>query len=157
MLRAAAQGLHRAPHVASLREQIPACGHEIVRVDTAAVVQRLGHAGRDVGQHARPHDVAVALDDHMRAAQIAGFVGIKRGVNAPVDHRGSTCASERAELVTAQGIACMNADTDHVACLHRIQLELLEGFIGNAGIAELRRGCACEHEQPAGGNHADAE
>ena len=90
-------------------------------------------------QQPRPDDVAVALDDGVRAAEIARFLGKERRVDPAVDDRGAARASQRADLVAAQGVAGVDADADDIAGLHGIHLERLECLVRNARVAELSK------------------
>ncbi len=137
VLRAATHRLHRAPHVAPFGQQVPARGDEAARVDAAAVVDRLRRARRHIVEHLRPDDVAVALDDDVRAAEIARFLRKQRGMDAAVDDGGAARADQRPDLVAAERVTGVNADADDVAGPDRIDVERLERFVGDAGIAEL--------------------
>src|SRR5688500_13977676 len=83
----AAHRLHRRPHVAIGRQQVPSGGHEIVAADTAAVVVRLRRILLAVAKHIRPDEIAVAGDDGVRCAVLAHFVREECGVNSPEDDK----------------------------------------------------------------------
>ena len=68
MLRTAAHGLHRRPHVAIGRQQIPARPEEMLGVDFSAFVH-LVVAAQTALDGLAPRDVAVALDDGVAAAE----------------------------------------------------------------------------------------
>ena len=72
-----------------LRQQIPARRNERVAGHPAAVVQRLQRARRGVVEDLAPDQVAVAADDRVALALLAGFVRIQRRVNAAVNDRGA--------------------------------------------------------------------
>ena len=76
VLRAAANGLDRRPHIPTRRQQIPAAREERVRLDASAVVHTLRMSGDAVCEDLRPDHLAVTLDDRMGAAEFARFVRI---------------------------------------------------------------------------------
>ena len=82
VLRAAADGLHRGPHVAIRRQQIPSRGRERITVDPPAGVERLRVPGVAVVEDRRPDEIAVPRDDGVGGAMFAHFVREERGVNA---------------------------------------------------------------------------
>src|SRR5690242_14386690 len=62
-------GLNRAPHVASVWQQLPARCDEAVGIDASGLIEGLqGTLGRVV-QDQGPYHVAIAFDDGMRAAE----------------------------------------------------------------------------------------
>src|SRR5208337_4949878 len=117
MLGAAADGLHRGPHVTLARHQIPSRRHEVLGFNPATLVQRLEIAIGMISQDHRPGQVAVTFHYSVRAAQIRRFLRIKRGVNSAENNGGSTPASRVADLVSAQSVARVNADANDVASL----------------------------------------
>ena len=149
MLRASAHGLHRRPHVAALRQQIPARGDELVAADPAAFVQRLRVARHAVGHDLLPDEVAVAADDRVRRAVLARFVRKQRGVNAAVHDPGAALPGDPSDLVAAQGVARVDADADDVAGDDRFGVQRLEGFVDDEGIAPGGPGRGGQHIQPA--------
>ena len=102
-----------------------------------------------------PHDVAVALDDGVRPAELVRLVRVERGMNAAEHDRGAA-PGRPADLVAAQGVAGVNADADDVARLDR-RVERLERFVDEDGIAISARRRGREHVQPARRDDADAE
>ena len=73
MLRTAANGLHRRPHVPIFREQIPPRRHEVVAADAAAVVGGRGSSIDAVADDVPPDEIAVAAHDRVSAAVFSGF------------------------------------------------------------------------------------
>ncbi len=157
MLRAAADGLDRAPHVAPLRQELPARGNEAVGIDPAGLVDPLQRTARRIVEHERPDDVAVPFDDGVCAAQIERLVGVQRGVDAAEDHDRPSGSREGANLVSAKGIAGVNADADDIAGSNRVDRKGLEGFVGDLRTPIRRRSRRREDEQPARRDHADAK
>ena len=92
---------------------------------------------RAVAQHLAPDDVAVALDDRVRPAELVRLVRIERGVNAAVDDGRAAALGRVADLVAAQRVAGVNADADDVAGLDGGEVDRLERFVDDDGIAEL--------------------
>jgi len=157
MLGAPADGLHGSPHVSSRRQQVPAGRDELVRVDAAAFVEPLQRAAHGMVDHDGPHDVAVAADDRVGAAELVRFVGIQGGVDSAVDDGRAARSQRDADLVPAQRIAGVDADADDVAGLNGVEIELLERFIDDARPSVLRRRRRAENEQPSRRDDADAK
>ena len=91
----------------------------------------LRRAARAVADDLAPDGVAVALDDGGGAAELVGFLGIERGVDAAEDHRGAGRLGGAADLVAAQRVAGVDADADDVTRLDRREVERLERFVGD--------------------------
>ena len=143
VLRAAAHGLHRRPHVFAGRNQRPPGRLEITSLDLAAVVHRQRRALDAVLDHLRPHQIAVALDDGVRLAEPHRFVGIEGGVNAAVDDVCATLAHDFSDAIAVHRIARMDADTDDIPGGDGRRVPWIQGFIGDQRIAVLlwrRRG-----------------
>ena len=135
VLRAAAHGLHRSPHVSIARQQIPACPHERVASDTSALVLRQRRAARAIGEHRRPDQIPIAADDRVRLAMLPGFVRVERGVNPAEHHVSAAGSNETAQLIAADRIGGVDADADHVTCRDAVEIERLEGFVGDGRAA----------------------
>ena len=74
-----------------------------------------GALPRAVRDHLRPHEIAVALDDGVRAAERGGFLRIERRVDAAEHDVGAARARLLADFVALNRVAGMNADADDVA------------------------------------------
>ena len=118
---------------------------------------RAGEPLTAVRQRLRPHDVAVAADHGVRAAEIVRFVGIERRVNAPEDDMSARRARESSQLVSAKRVAGVNPDPDDVARLNARRIDLLEGLVGQHRLAVFGGRRGGEHVQPARRDDADAE
>ncbi len=70
-------------------------------------------------------------------------------MDAAVDDPGAARAGDAADLVSAQGIAGMDADADDVAGLDGLGVDLFERFIDEDGIACGGGRGGGEHEEPA--------
>ena len=79
------------------------------------LVDRRAASGRAVVQHARPDEIAVALDDRVRGAEIARLFGKQRRVNTPEDHDGAGRTRLGADLIPTQDITGMNPNADNIA------------------------------------------
>jgi hypothetical protein len=150
MLRAAANGLHRGPHVLVGAHQIPASSEELSALDSAAFVDLFGAAGHASSYRLAPGDVAVALDDGVRLAAFQSLFREKGGVNAAVDDPCSTGSRQAAHLVAAKGVAGMNTDADDVPGLNAFGVDLLERFVDEDGGAGRFGCCRRKYEEPAG-------
>src|SRR5690606_9133742 len=108
MLRAAAYGLNRGPHVAVGREQVPASLQHRAALDSPALVNGLLaplEAGLD---RDRPDSIAVALDHGMRGPERQCFVGKQRRVDAAEDDVCAAGAREPSNLVPPQRVAAVH-------------------------------------------------
>ena len=157
VFRAAANGLHRTPHVATRLHEIPAGRTEFLRVDAPAFVHRLQRPAKAIGEGLRPGALAVSLDHGVRTAQSECLVRVKRRVDPAVNHECAGLARQLPHLVSAQGVAGMDADAHHVTGLDLARCHRFEHFVGEPRRAERRRGCACEHVQPAWRDDANAK
>ena len=149
MLGAAPDGLHRRPHVAARPQQIPSGGEKLLRWNAAGIIDFLWGPLGAIGQHGAPHDVAVAFDHGMGAAELLRLFRIERGVNAAEDHPGAALAAEAAQIIAAAGIAGVDADTDDIPRLQAGGIERLQTLVANDGVAVLRRRGAGQNVQPA--------
>jgi hypothetical protein len=157
VLRASAHGLHRRPHVATLRQQVPPRGDELVARDAAAVVDPLRPAGETIGDHSTPDDVAVPLYDRVRAAVLVDFVGKERRMDAAVDHPRAFLAHLAADFVAFQRIAGMDADADDVAGRDVVEIDGFERFIDQVRVTPLRSRCRGQYIKPPGRDDRHAE
>ena len=114
-------------------------------------------AGDAVAHHLRPDDVAVALDDGVRAAMFPRFVRKERRVDAAVDHPCAALARLASHFVSAQRVAGMNADADHVSGLDVLDLEGRQRFVDEVGITPLASRRRGENVEPAGSDHGHAK
>jgi hypothetical protein len=76
----------------------------------------------------------------MRRTQGERLVGKQGGVNAAEHDPRTAFAGEAADLVPAQGVSGVDADSNDIARLDRCRIEHFQGFIRNEGVAELPRG-----------------
>jgi hypothetical protein len=157
VLGASADGLDGGPHIFVAGHQVPARGEELTAFDAAAFVDAPGLAGEEVVDAAAPGDVAVALDDGMALADLEGFLGEERGVNASVDDGCSALAGHAADGVSAQGVAGVDADAYDVSGVDALRDDLLEGLIDEDGVAGGAGRCGGEDEQPSRGNYSRAK
>ena len=123
MLRATPNRLHRRPHVAILRQQVPAGLAEVVPRDAARLVHPLLHSGDAVVNHRAERVVAVAADYGVRAPEIVRLVWEERCVNPAEYDLGPALTRGAPDLVATQRIARVDADADHVARLHLLRVE----------------------------------
>jgi hypothetical protein len=157
MLRAAANGLHRCPHVLVLGQQVPARGPEFVAADPPALVERLRVAREALAHDLTPHEIAIAFDDGVCVPVLQHFVGKQGGVDAAVNDPGALFAGNFADFVAADGVAGMDADADDIPLTDGRRVQEFQTFVNNDRIPPLRPGRACQDEQPTGGDHRHAE
>ena len=88
----------------------------------------------------------------MRTTALSHLVGKQRRVNPTEHDKRATCTNGLADLIAAEGIAGVDADTDDIALGDEVGIEQLEAFVDeNRGAVSFRRGCG-EHKQPPGGD-----
>jgi hypothetical protein len=115
MLRAAANGLDRRPHITVRGHQVPPRGQKLVRLDASSVVDFARASQHAIVQRLGPDHVAVAFDHRVGAAQFNRFFRIKGRVDAPENYPGAAFAGDFAHLVAAQGISRVDPDPHHIA------------------------------------------
>ena len=125
MLRATPNRLHGGPHVAILRQQIPAGLAEVVPRDPARLVDALLDSGDTVVNHRTEGVVAVTPDHGVGATEIVRLVWEERCVDAAEYDLGPALTRGAPHLVAPQRIARMDADADHVTRLHLLRVERL--------------------------------
>src|SRR5205085_4511700 len=86
MLRAAAHGLDRRPHVAVFRKQIPTRRNEILAADATTLVDSGGTTSKAVAHDLRPDQIAIAAHHRICPAEIRGLGRQQRRANPPEDH-----------------------------------------------------------------------
>src|SRR5215472_568292 len=136
MFGASADGLHRSPHVAIARNQVPARLNKIAGFDLTAAVERLRSPGATIPQHLCPDNVSIAFHDGMGAAKFPRFFGKKSGVNSAENHISATLSRQLSNFVSAQRVRRMNANADGISRLNARRINLKQGFIYKNGIAE---------------------
>ncbi len=150
---AASHGLHRRPHIAILRQQIPPRGLEILRFHAAAFIDLPRRITATIFQRLRPDQIAVALDDGMRVPQLQGFLRIERRVNPAKNYKCASLPRHPADRVTAQRVSCVNSDSNCIAGLDPSRIQAFQSLIADLWIAERRGRRPCQHVQPAGGDY----
>ena len=111
-------------------------GQEPIGADPSAFIDTLGSAIAAILEHGRPHDIAVALDDAVRAAAFVGLVRIECGVDPAEDDPRATGPRFRADRVPAQGVAGVNPDPDNIASLDPCEIDRIDCFINEGWLAE---------------------
>jgi hypothetical protein len=91
------------------------------------------------------------------AAQIERLVGVQRGVDAAEDYERPARPREGANLISAKGIAGVNADSDDIAGSNRLDREGFQGLVRDLRTPIRRRSRRREDEEPPRCDHADAK
>jgi hypothetical protein len=93
----------------------------------------------------------------MRAPELMGLVRIQRRVYAAVHHARAALLHTLANLVTAKGVAGVNADPDDVTGLNAVEFQLFQRLVDDLrrAIGGWRR--PRQHEEPTRRDDADAE
>ena len=124
-------------------------GWNVAPSDPPAVVARLQATVRAIGKNRGPHDVAVAFDDGVRAAELVRFVRIEGRMDAAKNDGRAAFARLAADFIPAQRVERVDADADDVAGCDGVEVDRIERLVDDARIAVLagrRRG---EHVEPA--------
>ncbi len=157
VLRTPADRLHRRPHVAVRRHQVPARGQELVTLDSTSVIDGLQLPALPVCQHLSPDGVAVTLRHCVRAADLERLVRVQRGVYPAEDDRRSGPAGCHPDLVAAQRVSGVDSDPDDIALLEGSGIDLRQRLIDDDRVAELGRGRGGDHVEPPRCDDPDAE
>jgi hypothetical protein len=118
-------------------------------VDPSAVVARLQGTVRAVGKNRGPHDVAIAFDDGVRAAELVRFVWIEGRVDASKNHGRAAFPRLAAYFIPAKCVERVDADADDVAGRDGVEVDRIERLVDDARIAVLPRRRRGEHVEPA--------
>ena len=150
-------GLDRSQHVAAVRQKVPSGRAKGGAADPSPFVDTLQSTGGAILEHLAPDDVAVAPHNTVGGTVLVRFVGEQRRVNATEHHVGAALAREPSQRISAERIARMNADPDDIAGPHRVEIQRLEGFVDDDGIAIGGGRRRRQHIQPARRDHRRAE
>src|ERR1019366_4925820 len=126
MLGTPTDRLHRSPHVAFRRREIPSRRQHQLRGNASAFVDSLRGSVGAIGQYGFPDDVAIAGDDGVRRAEFVRLLGIEGGVDPAINYPGSSLAGLPADGVTAKSVAGMDPDAYYVAWLNASHIEGLQ-------------------------------
>ncbi len=85
----------------------------------------------------------------MRAAVLVDFVRKQRGVNAAEDDPGAARAREPSNLVSPKRVPRVDPDADDVALRDFVQIDGIQRFVDEMGVAPLRAGRRREDVKPA--------
>ena len=140
-----------------MRQQLPARGDESIGIDPSRLIDGLQSTACRIAEHEWPGNVAVAFDDSVGSPETERLVRIERGVNAAKGHGGPASPRQLAKLVSAKGVAGVNADPDDIAGLNGVHIDGLEGVVRDPWVSKRRRRRGSEDEQPPRRYHADAE
>ena len=149
MFGTSADRLYRRPDIILSLDQIPSRFSELAGINSPAVVGPFRCAVDTILDCLAPSDIAVTLDHGMRTAPLVRLFREQCGVAATEDNPCPLRSCTLPKLVADQSVAGVETDTDHVALLELVGVELLEGLVAEYGIAPLGR-CGCrEHKHPA--------
>jgi hypothetical protein len=125
--------------------------------DLAAVIDRERRVQRAVFQHARPDQIAVALDNGVGLAERRGFFGIQRRVDAAKHDVCAASARLLSDAIAIHRVAGMNADADDIARRDGRGIPRLERFVRDDRVAVLLGRRRRKHEQPPGRDDPNAK
>ena len=126
MFWTSAHRLHRGPHAAVARDQIPACRQEAGAVDTAAEINRLGSTLSTIRENLCPDEIAVTLNHGMRPPDGSCFIRKASRVNAAEDHPGASLTAPPPDLVSAWRVSGADSDPDDIASLDAVRIKRKE-------------------------------
>ncbi len=150
MLRTAAHGLNRRPHVSAFGQQIPSRRKKLIPGHAATLVDAGGLAGDAVLHDVLPHEVPVTLDDGVCGSLLEYFFGKQRGVDSAEGDPRAALSGNAADLIPAQRVAGMNADADDVTGRDGGRVQRLQRFVDDVGIAPRPRRRRRQHVEPPG-------
>ena len=137
MFRAAADRLHRRPHVLIGRQEIPTRGQKLLSRYPPAVVLARGTARKAIGDRQRPDEIAVPAYHGVRGAVLVRLIGKERRVYAAVDNPRALLARHAADFVAAPRVPGVDADAHDVAFGDRGHVDVLERLIDEMRIAPV--------------------
>jgi hypothetical protein len=82
---------------------------------------------------------------------------VKSCVNSTENHKCPLLASQSADFIATQCIACVNSNSYNVPRRNASDIQLLQRFVNDYRIAKARGGGSGEHIEPAWCDDADAE
>jgi hypothetical protein len=118
MLRTAAHRLNRRPHVSIGWEEIPSCGEKAGSVHTTAFIDGLRTAVPTIVQYARPHHIAIPLDDAVGGASLERLFREQCRVDTAEDNPGAPPPSFATDPIPAQCVTGVDPDPDNISGLH---------------------------------------
>jgi hypothetical protein len=81
----------------------------------------------------------------MSATEFTGFVRVESGVNSSKNYIRTPIACHLPNLVPAESIRSVDADTHNIAGLDAIWIHGRQGFVDQQRIAKALGGCCREH------------
>src|SRR5260370_15427117 len=105
MLRTAADGLHRRPHIAIGRQQVPSRRLELVCLDLSAGINSLRGALTAVLQHSSPGDISIACHHSIGTPVLNGFLWLEAAVDASKDDPPPPLPADEPHRVTDSALA----------------------------------------------------
>ena len=108
-------------------------------------------------QNTCPGPIAIAFYYGVRASEFVRLVRKQGCMNSTVDHECPSLASQPADFIAAQCVAGVNSNSNNVAGRNGCDIQLLQCFINDYGIAEAGGGRSGEHIEPPRRDDADAE
>jgi hypothetical protein len=129
VFRAATDGLYRGPHIFVCLHQVPACSKKLVTANFASVINALRTPCFQVSEHLAPRYISITINHCVRRTPLERLLREKSRVDASVHHPSATVMCESSDLIPAQSIASMHADSNHVARLNCLRVQCFERFI----------------------------
>ncbi len=110
-----------------------------------------------VFEHQGPHDVSIAANDRVRAAELMGLIREQCSVDAAEHDMCTTCVRARPDVVAAQCVPRVDANADDVAGLHGVHVERFQCLVDDMWPTVHWRCRTRQHEEPTGRDDANAE
>ena len=92
--------------------------------DLTTGIDLLWRAIPAIRQRLCPDNIAIAFYHRVCASKFKRFLGIKRGMNPAKDNVRAPAPCDLPNLITAQRIDGVNADSDHVTGMKALRLHL---------------------------------
>src|SRR4029077_13768172 len=110
-----------------------------------------------VFQDACPGSIAITFNDGVCASELVRLLRIKCCVNSTEDHKCPLFASQPADFIATQCIARVNSNSNDIPSRNESDIQLLQCFVNDYGIAKAGGCSSGEHIEPARCDDADAE
>src|SRR5215831_15891552 len=110
-----------------------------------------------VFQYTCPDSVTIAFNDGVCASEFMRLFRVKGCVNSTENHKCPFLASQAADFIATQCIACVNPNSNNIPSPNASDIQPLQRFINDYRIAKAGGGSSGEHIEPARRDDADAE
>src|SRR5215469_10902486 len=110
-----------------------------------------------VFQNTCPGSIAITFNDGVCASEFVRLLRVKGCVDPTEYHKCPLLARQSANFIAAQCIAGVNSNSHNVPSRNASDIQLLQCFVNDYGIAKAGGRRSSDHIQPARRDDADAE